>query len=390
MGKRLFLIVLDSFGIGHSPDAADFGDEGSNTLEACRASGKLCLPNLEQLGLFQIDGVEPSDFAGQAQGAFGRMQEASRGKDTTVGHWEIAGVISEKALPTFPHGFPTELLDEWSGWCGRPWLCNRTYSGTDVIRDYGEEQMRRGGLIVYTSADSVFQVAAHESVVPVEELYACCQKARELLAGELGVGRVIARPFEGEPGHFVRTVRRHDFSLSSPRPTVLDALLKASIETIGVGKIADIFAGRGISRSIKTQGNEDGMAKTLALAGEDFTGLCFINLVDFDMLYGHRNDVAGYTEALNRFDCWLPKLLGRLGEEDVVIITADHGCDPSTESTDHSRECTPLLIAGPVVRKGVNLGTRPTFADIGATVADYFSCSYRGDGRSLLNQMIEN
>ena len=388
MNKRIFLIVLDSFGIGQAPDAAHFGDEGSNTLAACRATGRLHLPNLQKLGLFQIDGVAPLAPAAAAQGAFGRMREASRGKDTTVGHWEIAGVVSEQAMPTFPHGFPTDMLDRWSAACGRPWLCNRPYSGTDVIRDYGEEQMRRGGLIVYTSADSVFQVAAHESVVPVEELYDCCQKARNMLTGELGVGRVIARPFEGEPGHFTRTVRRHDFSLPAPRDTVLDALSALPVETVGVGKIFDIFAGRGISRSVKTQGNDDGMDKTLALAGESFTGLCFVNLVDFDMLYGHRNDAAGYAEALNRFDRWLPELLSRLGRQDMVMITADHGCDPSTASTDHSREYTPLLVAGAPVRPGVNLGTRPTFADIGATVADYFGSAYRGDGRSFLENII--
>ena len=388
MGKRLFLIVLDSFGIGEAPDAADFHDEGSNTLAACEASGQLCLPNLERLGLFQIDGVASRDAARLAQGAFGRMREASRGKDTTVGHWEIAGVISQRALPTFPHGFPTDMLDAWSKQCGRPWLCNQTYSGTEVIRDYAEEQIRTGGLIVYTSADSVFQVAAHEAIVPVDELYDCCQKARDMLTGELGVGRVIARPFEGQPGKFVRTVRRHDFSLPAPRPTVLDALLGLSVETIGVGKISDIFAGRGIGRSVKTQSNDDGMAKTLCLAEEEFTGLCFVNLVDFDMLYGHRNDVAGYTEALNRFDRWLPELFRRLGEEDMVMITADHGCDPSTPSTDHSREYTPLLVAGSMVRPGTNLGTRPTFADIGATIADYFGCKYRGDGQSLLMNII--
>lgn len=387
MSKRIFLIVLDSFGIGEAPDAADFGDEGSNTLAACRATGKLSLPHLDRLGLFQIDGVDAIGSGRTSQGAFGRMREASRGKDTTVGHWEIAGVVSKQAMPTFPHGFPTEMLDEWSRRCGRPWLCNRPYSGTDVIRDYGQEQMLTGGLIVYTSADSVFQVAAHEGVVPVDELYDCCQKARELLTGELGVGRVIARPFEGEPGHFTRTARRHDFSLPAPCDTVLDALSALPVETIGVGKIYDIFAGRGISCSVKTQGNDDGMAKTLALAQEDFTGLCFVNLVDFDMLYGHRNDAQGYAEALNRFDRWLPELLARLGPQDLVMITADHGCDPSTASTDHSREYTPLLIAGAPVRAGINLGTRPTFADIGATVADYFGSSYRGDGCSLWKQI---
>ena len=387
MMRRVFLIVLDSFGVGNAPDAAAFGDAGSNTLAACRATGGLRVPHMAELGLFAIDGVEPEAAPRPLKGAFGRLREASRGKDTTVGHWEIAGVISERAMPTFPHGFPVDMLDAWSARCGRPWLCNKVYSGTDVIRDYGAEQMRRGGLIVYTSADSVFQVAAHEAVVPVEELYACCETAREMLTGPLAVGRVIARPFEGEEGRFVRTVRRHDFSLTAPRPTLPDALTAAGLDVIGVGKIYDIFAGRGVGRSVKTQGNTDGMAQTLALAGEDFHGLCFVNLVDFDMLYGHRNDPAGYTAALNEFDAWLPALYERLGPDDAVFITADHGCDPSTASTDHSRETVPLLAVGAAVRAGVNLGTRPTYADLGATVADCLGVDWRGDGVSLWPQM---
>ena len=388
MKRRVFLMVLDSFGIGNAPDAAQFHDEGSNTLAACRATGELTLYNMERLGLYHLDGVERGAWSGLPQGAFGRLQEASQGKDTTVGHWEIAGVVSEKPLPTFPKGFPTDFLDAWSERCGRPWLCNEVYSGTKVIADYGEEQMKTGGLIVYTSADSVFQVAAHEKVVPVEDLYRYCEIARDMLQGDLGVGRVIARPFEGEAGHFVRTTRRHDFSLAPPKETLLDALQKQGVETIGVGKISDIFVGRGVSRSVKTAGNEDGMNQTLALAEEEFCGLCFVNLVDFDMLYGHRNDVSGYTHALNRFDTWLPKLRKQMKKEDLLFITADHGCDPATESTDHSRECVPLLVVGDRVRAGTNLGTRTTFADIGATVAEALGCDYRGDGRSFLDQII--
>lgn len=369
--KRIFLIVLDSVGIGEAPDAADFGDAGSNTLAAAAASRFFDLPELGRLGLFNIDGVSCRPAAAEPEGSFARMTERSKGKDTTIGHWEIAGVISPRPLPTYPDGFPSEVIEAFRQKTGRGVLCNRPYSGTEVIRDYGREHLETGALIVYTSADSVFQIAAHESIVPPEQLYEYCRIARELLQGEHGVGRVIARPFEGE-WPFVRTPRRHDFSLEPPSETMLDRIKAAGLDVIAVGKIHDIFAGRGDTEHIFTSGNTDGIARAIALAKRPFHGLCFVNLVDFDMLYGHRNDPDGYARALTEFDRALPKLLAGLGEGDVLMITADHGCDPATPSTDHSRECTPWLIAGPAVRPGVNLGTLPTFADISATVLDAF------------------
>ena len=369
--KRIFLIVLDSVGIGEAPDAADFGDAGSNTLAAAAASRFFDLPELGRLGLFNIDGVSCRPAAAEPEGSFARMTERSKGKDTTIGHWEIAGVISPRPLPTYPNGFPPEVIEAFRQKTGRGVLCNRPYSGTEVIRDYGREHLETGALIVYTSADSVFQIAAHESIVPPEQLYEYCRIARELLQGEHGVGRVIARPFEGE-WPFVRTPRRHDFSLEPPSETMLDRIKAAGLDVIAVGKIHDLFAGRGDTEHIFTSGNTDGIAQAIALAKRPFHGLCFVNLVDFDMLYGHRNDPDGYARALTEFDRALPKLLAGLGEGDVLMITADHGCDPATPSTDHSREYTPWLIAGPAVRPGVNLGTLPTFADISATVLDAF------------------
>ena len=366
--KRIFLIVLDSLGIGEMPDAKAFGDEGSDTLAALRASGKLDCPTLESMGLFCIDGVG-GGCRGVPSASYARMREASMGKDTTIGHWEIAGVVSQEPLPTYPEGFPPEVLEAFCRATGRGVLCNRPYSGTDVIRDFGEQHLRTGDLIVYTSADSVFQVAAHESIVPPEMLWRYCEMARELLVFPHHVGRVIARPFEGEYP-FRRTSRRHDFSLPPPAPTMLDAIKEAGMDVISIGKIADIFAGVGITESVRTQSNEDGMQKTAVLLKREFHGLCFLNLVDFDMVYGHRNDVDGYARALSDFDRWLGGALEHLGPEDVLIITADHGCDPSTPSTDHSREHTPMLIWGRGVRGGVDLGTRPTFADIAATVLD--------------------
>lgn len=369
--KRIFLIVLDSVGIGEAPDAADFGDAGSNTLAAAAASRFFDLPELGRLGLFNIDGVSCRPAAAEPEGSFARMTERSKGKDTTIGHWEIAGVISPRPLPTYPNGFPPEVIEAFRQKTGRGVLCNRPYSGTEVIRDYGREHLETGALIVYTSADSVFQIAAHESIVPPEQLYEYCRIARELLQGEHGVGRVIARPFEGE-WPFVRTPRRHDFSLEPPSETMVDRIKAAGLDVIAVGKIHDIFAGRGDTEHIFTSGNTDGIAQAIALTKRPFHGLCFVNLVDFDMLYGHRNDPDGYARALTEFDRALPQLLAGLGEGDVLMITADHGCDPATPSTDHSREYTPWLIAGPAVRPGVNLGTLPTFADISATVLDAF------------------
>lgn len=367
MTKRVFLIVLDSFGVGALPDAAKYGDEGSNTLKACYNSGALQVPNLEKLGLFQLDGMDyPKTCV--PMGAYGRLAERSAGKDTTTGHWEIAGLISEKPMPTYPNGFPAEIIEEFSRLTGRGVLCNRPYSGTQVIQDYGQEHLRSGSLIVYTSADSVFQIAAHESIVPVEELYEYCRLARGILQGEHSVGRVIARPFSGEYPNFVRTANRRDFSLPPPGDTLLDILEKNKMDTIAVGKISDIFAGKGVSRKILTHSNDEGMEATLKLAQEDFHGLCFVNLVDFDMKYGHRNDVPGYTAALNRFDQQLAELLPLLKRDDVLMITADHGCDPSTPSTDHSREYIPLLICGPAIVQNVPLGTGASFGNIAATI----------------------
>lgn len=383
MIKRVFLIVLDSFGIGELPDAGLYGDAGSNTLGAIRCSPAFDTPNLHNLGLFHIDGVSAIQDRSRPMGSFARMAERSCGKDTTTGHWEIAGVVSEKPLPTYPEGFPLEVIEEFSRRTGYKVLCNKPYSGTQLLVDYGREHMETGALIVYTSADSVFQIAAHEEIVPVPELYRCCEIAREILRGEHGVGRVIARPFKGQWPNFVRTAARHDYSLAPPSPTMLDALSAAGLDTIGVGKIYDIFAGKGIAQTYKTAGNDEGMKKTLELAGEDFHGLAFINLVDFDMVFGHRNNVEGYAEAASRFDRQLEKLLPLLGREDVLIITADHGCDPSTPSTDHSREYTPMLIFGAPVQPGINLGTRQSFADIGATVLEMFEVPGNIAGKSF-------
>ncbi len=381
--KRVFLIVLDSVGIGEMPDAADYGDEGSNTVRAAATSSYFSMPNMKKLGFFNIDGVDICGREEHPTAAVARMTEVSKGKDTTIGHWEIAGVISPQPLPTYPDGFPGEILDEFSRRTGRGVLCNRPYSGTDVIRDYGEEHMKTGDLIVYTSADSVFQVAAHEEIVPVETLYEYCRIARGILTGEHGVGRVIARPFAGEPGSFRRTANRHDFSLEPPKKTMLDQLSGAGFDVLSVGKIIDIFAERGITEYVRTTDNADGIDKTLAYMKKDFNGLCFTNLVDYDMLYGHRNDVDGYAKALTYFDNRLPELLAGLGEEDVLMITADHGCDPITPSTDHSREYTPFVIYGAPVKAGANFGTRESFADIAATILSYFGLTPACAGEAL-------
>lgn len=383
--KRVFLIVLDSFGIGEMPDAANYGDKGSNTLGTVAKSPEFSMPNMEKLGLFNIDGVTAKAPYAAPEGVFARMTEQSAGKDTTTGHWEIAGLISKKPMPTFPNGFPQEMLDEFSKAVGRKVLCNKPYSGTQVIQDYGDEHRKTGALIVYTSADSVFQIAAHEEVVPVEELYRDCEIARQMLQGDLGVGRVIARPFVGtSSGNYTRTSRRHDFSLEPPQDTMLDVLKEAEYDVIGVGKINDIFAGKGITEFARTQDNADGIEKTMEYMERDFNGLCFVNLVDFDMLYGHRNDVPGYAKALTYFDKQLPKILSALEPEDVLMITADHGCDPGTPSTDHSREYTPFVMYGKNLPHGKNMGTRGSFSDIGATVLDYFGLSGNIAGESML------
>ena len=367
MIKRFFIIVLDSVGIGEMPDAAAFGDAGSNTLCAIRKSAAFNCPNLAKLGLFNIEGVGGGVDAPQA--AYARMRELSAGKDTTIGHWEIAGLVSERPLPTYPDGFPPEVISAFEEATSRRVICNKPYSGTDVIRDFGEEHLRTGALIVYTSADSVFQIAAHEGIVPIDELYRYCEIARELLKGRHGVGRVIARPFEGEYP-FKRTPRRHDYSLLPPAQTMLDVIKESGLDVISIGKISDIFAGKGVTEGHRTANNDEGMKIALSMTERDFHGLCFVNLVDFDMTYGHRNDIDGYAAALSRFDAWLPEFLPRLGEEDALIITADHGCDPSTPSTDHSREHTPMLMVGGGVKAGVDLGTRIGFCDISATVLE--------------------
>lgn len=388
MNKRVFLIVLDSCGIGEEPDAAEYGDEGSNTLAACATSPYFHMPNLQKLGLFNIDGVDCWPKESSPTGAFGRLQEASKGKDTTIGHWEISGIYSPKPLPTYPEGFPEEVIREFEEKTGRRVLCNKPYSGTDVIRDYGKEHVETGALIVYTSADSVFQIAAHESIVSPEELYRYCRIAREMLRGEHGVGRVIARPFTGEYPNFTRTSNRHDFSMEPPAMTMLDQLSEKGFDVIAVGKINDIFVGKGVTEAIGTKNNADGIERTLGYLQKDFNGLCFINLVDFDMLYGHRNDVDGYAKALAYFDEKLPELLAGLRDDDLLMITADHGCDPSTPSTDHSREYIPWVITGKQVKAGANLGTSPTFANIGATILEYFGVEPRITGKSSLNEIL--
>ena len=384
MDKRVFLVVLDSFGVGEEPDAHAFGDWGVNTLASIRKSSKFHCPNLARLGLFHLDGVPPQQPQAEPVGAFARLQERSMGKDTTIGHWEIAGIYSGRPLPTYPDGFPAELLDEFTRRTGRGILCNKPYSGTDVIRDYGDEHVRTGKLIVYTSADSVFQIAAHEDIVPPETLYEYCRIARQILTGEHGVGRVIARPFTGNSGSYTRTTGRHDFSIEPPSVDMLDQLRDNGKDVIGVGKIHDIFAGKGLTEYTYTQGNEDGINKTLAYMDKEFEGLCFINLVDYDMLYGHRNDIDGYAKALTYFDERLPEILGKMQEDDLLMITADHGCDPGyTVSTDHSREYTPFLLYGKRIAPR-NLGTRSTFADIGATVLDYFGITPEFEAKSML------
>ena len=376
--KRVFLIVLDSLGIGEAPDASDFGDEGANTLLSAHKTGELKIPNLISLGLGNIDGVTFLDKANSPLAAHGRLREISAGKDTTIGHWEIAGIHSKTPLPTYPCGFPEKIISKFEQKTGRKVICNKAYSGTEVIRDFGEEHIKTGALIVYTSADSVFQIAAHEDTVPVEQLYEYCKTAREILVGEHAVGRVIARPFITEGGKFVRTANRRDFSLEAPRETMLDAISKQGLSVIAVGKISDIFAGRGITEEIHTSGNTDGLGVTLGLAKKDFSGLAFINLVDFDSKYGHRQDATGYARAICEFDSWLPKFLSVMKEDDALIITADHGCDPSDNSTDHTREYTPILIYGKNI-KPENLGTKDSFSTVARLVCDMLGVHFTPD-----------
>lgn len=372
MKKRVFLIVLDSLGIGEMPDASRFGDEGSNTLKSISKSKFFKADNLSKAGLFNIDGVDCGVKTPRPVCDFCRLKERSAGKDTVTGHWEMTGVVSTQPMPTFPDGFDKEVLNEISTATGRGILCNKPYSGTQVIIDYGRQHMATGDLIVYTSADSVLQIAAHEKVVPIEELYEICKKVRKIMSGKNAVGRVIARPFVGEYPDFVRTSNRHDYALEPPQDTLLDDLKNNGYDTIGVGKIGDIFNMKGISESIRTTGNTDGLKKTADLADRDFNGLCFVNLVDFDALYGHRNDVDGYAKAVAEFDDWLGKFIPRLTDEDTLLVTADHGCDPATPSTDHSREYVPLLIYNKRTTTGANLGTKDGFFFIADTVRKIF------------------
>ena len=387
--KRIFLIVLDSCGVGAAPDSEAFGDFGVNTLRSCVASKKFSIPNLIRAGLGNMDGIDYLPKEPHPTAALARLQEASMGKDTTIGHWEIAGIVSPSPLPTYPQGFPPEVLEEFERATGRGVLCNLPYSGTEVIRDYGEEQKKTGKWIVYTSADSVFQVAANEAWIPLEELYDACRKARKILQGKHGVGRVIARPYVGEDkDSFRRTANRHDFSLEPPAQTMLDAIKAAGLDTLAVGKIFDIFAGRGTTDHVFNQSNADGMQHTVDYAARDFRGLCFVNLVDFDMQFGHRRDVDGYANALTEFDTWLGKFLPTLGEEDMVMITADHGCDPAyTATTDHTREYVPLVVLGQKVRP-VNLGTRRSFADIAATITDILGVPFETPGKSFAEEIL--
>ena len=386
--KRIFLIVLDSFGIGAMPDSESFGDVGVNTLGACATSEHLHIPNLIAAGLGNIDGVGCLPKTDAPTGAVARLREASMGKDTTVGHWEIAGIVSGDPLPPYPDGFPEEVLEPFRQATGRGVLANAPWSGTEVINVYGDEHVRTGDLIVYTSADSVFQIAAHEEVVPLEQLYEYCHIARAQLQGKHGVGRVIARPFVGTSGNYKRTSNRHDYSLEPPKQTLLDAVQAAGLDSLAVGKIYDIFAGKGTTEHVYNKSNTDGMNHTTDYVNRDFHGLCFVNLVDFDMLYGHRRDIDGYAKALTEFDTWLGSFLPKLGDEDLVMITADHGCDPSyTATTDHTREYVPLVMLGKAV-KPVNLGTRKSFADIAATVAELLGVELDTPGRSFAKEIL--
>lgn len=387
MIKRVFLIVLDSFGIGGAKDASAFGDEGADTLGSLMKTSGFSVPNLKKLGLFNIDGVSRNGYSAEKYpaGAYCRAAEKSAGKDTTIGHWEIAGIYSQAPLPLFPDGFPEEIIAEFSRRCGRGVLCNKPYSGTDVIRDFGREHIETGKLIVYTSGDSVFQIAAHEAVVPPERLYEYCGIARELLTGKYCVGRVIARPFEGD-WPYSRTSRRHDFSAEPPSETLLDTLKSQGFDTVCIGKIGDIFAGRGTTSSVRTSSNDDGMKKLLLSADDDFRGLCFCNLVDFDSSFGHRRNPQGYADALKRFDAFLPEFIGKMKESDVLMITADHGCDPSYRGTDHTRENVPVLVYGKQI-KPENLGTLDTYSDIAASVADMLGAEYHLCGESFYGRI---
>lgn len=386
--KRAIIVVLDSVGMGELPDAEKYGDRGSNTLSNIAINVKdFSLPNLQDLGLGNIDGMKAIEKVNTPKGCFGRMAEKSAGKDTTTGHWEISGIILDKPFPVYPDGFPKEIIDVFEKAIGTKVIGNIAASGTEIIKMLGDEHVKTGYPIVYTSADSVFQIAAHEEVIGIDRLYDMCSKAREILKGEHAVGRVIARPFIGSSGEYKRTTRRKDFSLEPIGKTVLDYAKEKGYDVRAVGKIEDIFSNRGITHSVHTHSNSDGIDKTLEYLKDDFEGILFTNLVDFDMVYGHRNDVEGYAKALMEFDKRLPEIINALKDEDILIITADHGCDPTTESTDHSREYVPLLVYGKSLKQNVNLGTRSSFCDIAATIANYFNISEEIPGKSFLDEI---
>lgn len=390
--KRAIIVVLDSLGIGEMPDAADYGDIGSNTLGNITLAVKnepwYKLEHLKSMGLGLIDGIDTIEKVNAPLAAVGRLSEKSKGKDTTTGHWEMAGIILNKAFPTYPDGFPDDVIEAFEKAIGRKCIGNYAASGTEIIETLGKEHMETGFPIVYTSADSVFQIAAHERIIPIDELYEMCEKARSILTGDYAVGRVIARPFEGEPGKFKRTERRRDFSLKPIKKTILDYTKEKGYEVRAVGKIEDIFAGAGITHAVHTNGNMDGVDKTVEWIKDDFAGILFTNLVDFDMMYGHRNNALGYARAIEDFDKRLPEITGAMRNEDILIITADHGCDPTTVSTDHSREYTPLLVYGKPIKKGVNLHTRESFSDIAATIAEYLGVEARTEGNSFLKDVL--
>ena len=384
--RRVFLIVLDSFGIGELPDSDKYGDKGTNTLKSCFETGLLHVPVMESMGLYNIDGV---DFAGNVPtptACFGKAAEKSKGKDTTTGHWELAGLITSTPFKTYPDGFEKDVIEQFSKATGREVLCNKPYSGTQVLADYGNEHMKTGALIVYTSADSVFQIAAHEDIVPVETLYQYCHQARKILPD---IGRIIARPFVGKDGNFTRTLNRRDFALSPPCDTILDDIKNDGLRVISIGKINDIFSARGITEHLESHGNKECIEKLFLSLDMDFEGLCFTNLVDFDSIYGHRNDAAGYANALNEFDAHLSGIVEKLREDDLLIITADHGCDPGfIQSTDHTREYVPVLCYGQKIRRGVNLGTLDSFSDIGKTVCSYLGVTTVTSGKSFIDEIL--
>ncbi len=388
MIRRAILVVLDGVGAGANPDAAAYGDEGASSLEHCaQAIGGLALPHLGSIGLGNITPILGTPPQTDTKGSYGRMASAAAGKDSTTGHWEMTGVVLQKPLPTYPHGFPAELVAQFEQAIGRKVIGNTVASGTEVIKEFGEEHMRTGSPILYTSADSVFQIAAHQEIIPLATLYKMCETARNLLTGENAVGRVIARPFLGTQGAFKRTEHRRDFSLAPLGTTLLDQLKKAGKDVIGLGKIEDLFAGRGLTQADHTETNRDGMAVTLRWLERDFEGLLFVNLVEFDMLWGHRRDSQGYAQALREVDTWFAQVQQAMRPDDVIFFTADHGVDPTYRGTDHTRECVPLLAYGQSIRAGINLGTRATFADLGQTLAQVFKVEQLAAGTSFAQDL---